>query len=152
MREAKKTLIRVIGLIWILAALMMVIGTVVYFIRPFAFLPYFLGEVLGSVVSTLLMLHRYSTLDVELDLERKSAQNHLKLMATIRSVIALAALFLSFRFPGLFSPVTTFAGLFATKASALLYPLFFRERTSSSEGEPEEISSEIQDDEFPAEH
>lgn len=99
---------------------------------------------LGSVVSTLLMLHRYSTLDLELDLERSKAANHLKLMASLRSLAALAALFLSFKFPWLFFPVTTFAGLFATKAAALLYPVIFRENTV-----PEE---EMEQNEFPADH
>jgi hypothetical protein len=90
-----------------------------------------LGELLGSGVSTLLMLHRFSTLDLELDLERKSAVNHSKVMAALRSIAALAALFAGFRFPWLFHPATTFAGLFATKAAALLYPVIFREKSIS---------------------
>lgn len=128
MKEARRTLIRVIVLIWILAAAVTVLGIVVCFIRPFSFLPYVLGEMLGSVVSTLLMLHRYSTLDVELDMNKKSAANHLKVMASLRSLISLAALLLSFYFQHIFFPLTVFAGLFATKAAALLYPLIFRER------------------------
>lgn len=133
MREAKKTLVRVILLIWVLAALVTVLGIVVCFIRPFPLLPYVLGEALGSAVATLLMMHRYSTLDVELDMNKKSAANHLKVMASLRSLISLAALLLSFYFQNLFFPLTVFAGLFATKAAALLYPVFFREKKPEEE-------------------
>lgn len=129
MREAKKTLIRVIILIWIFAAAVTVVGVVIYFIRPFSLLPYLLGALLGSAVSSLLMLHRYSTLDVELDMNKKSAANHLKIMASLRTLISLAALLLSFYFPQVFFPVTVFVGLFAQKAAALLYPVVFREKT-----------------------
>lgn len=128
MREARKTLIRVIVLIWILAAIVTVAGVVIYMIRPFPILPYVLGEILGSAVSALLMLHRYSTLDVELDMNKKSAANHLKLMASLRTLIALAALMCGFYFSHLFYPVTVFAGLFGQKAAALLYPVVFRKR------------------------
>ena len=128
---SKPALHRVIGIIWLLAAVVLAAGLVVWIFHPFSILPYTLGEVLGSGVSTLLMLHRFSTLDLELDLERKSAVNHSKVMATLRSIAALAALFAGFRFPWLFHPATTFAGLFATKAAALLYPVIFREKSSS---------------------
>ena len=131
MQEAKKTLIRVIGLIWILAAVVAVGGIAAYAISSFRLLPYLLGELLGSAVSTVLMLHRYSTLDVELDLNRKSAVNHSKVMATLRTFAALAALFVGFYLPRLFNPFTVFAGLFATKAAALLYPVVFRTKCPS---------------------
>lgn len=128
MKEARKTLTRVIALIWGLAAVVTAAGVVIYMIRPFSFLPYVLGEVLGSVVSSLLMMHRYSTLDVELDMNQKGATNHLKLMASLRALIALAALMCGFYFPHLFYPVTVFVGLFSQKAAALLYPAVFREK------------------------
>lgn len=131
MQEAKKTLIRVIVLIWILAVAVLIIGGIIYAIAPFSFLPFFLGELLGSAVSSVLMIHRYQTLDVELDLERKGAVNHSKVMASLRTLIALGALFLSFYLPYLFSPVSMFAGLFATKAAALLYPIVFRTKCLS---------------------
>lgn len=128
MREARKTLIRVIVLIWILAAVVITVGIVINLIRPFPLLPYVLGEVLGSVVSVFLMLHRYSTLDVELDMNKKSAVNHLKIMASLRAVIALAALMCGFWFSHLFYPFTVFTGLFGQKAAALLYPVVFRQK------------------------
>lgn len=131
MQEAKKTLVRVIALIWILAAAVTAVGIVISLFVPFALLPFLLGELLGSTVSMLLMMHRYSTLDVELDMNRKSAVNHSKVMASLRAVAALAALFLAFYMPHLFSPVSVFAGLFATKAAALLYPIVFRTKCLS---------------------
>lgn len=131
MREARRTLIRVIGLIWVLAAAVAVAGIVAYVVSPFSLLPYLLGELLGSAVSSVLMLHRYSTLDVELDLNRKSAVNHSRVMASLRTVAALVALFLGFYLPQLFNPFTVFAGLFATKAAALLYPVVFRAKCPS---------------------
>ncbi len=131
MQEAKKTLVRVIALIWILAAAVTAVGIVISLFVPFALLPFLLGELLGSMVSMLLMMHRYSTLDVELDMNRKSAVNHSKVMASLRAVAALAALFLAFYMPHLFSPVSVFAGLFATKAAALLYPIVFRTKCLS---------------------
>lgn len=131
MQEAKKTLLRVIGLIWALAAVVVVVGVVIWLFFPFRLLPYLLGELLGSAVSAALMFHRYSTLDVELDLNRKSAINHSRVMASLRTLVSLAALFLGFYLPQLFSPVTVFIGLFATKAAALLYPVVFRTKSSS---------------------
>lgn len=131
MQEAKKTLIRVIVLIWLLAAAVAAVGVVISIFVPFALLPFFLGELLGSMVSMLLMMHRYSTLDVELDMNRKSAVNHSKVMASLRAVAALGALLLAFYMPSWFSPVAVFAGLFATKAAALLYPIVFRTKCLS---------------------
>ncbi len=127
MREAKKTLRRVILLIWVLAAVVMAAGGVIRLFYPLQMLPYFLGLILGSGISTLLMLHRFSSLDIELDMNEKGAEGHLRFMATLRLLICLAALFAGFYFRQWFNPVTVFAGLFATKAAALLYPLFFRE-------------------------
>ena len=131
MQEAKKTLLRVIGLIWALAAVVAAVGVVIWLFFPFRLLPYLLGELLGSAVSSALMFHRYSTLDVELDLNRKSAVNHSRVMASLRTLVSLAALFLGFYLPQLFSPVTVFTGLFATKAAALLYPVVFRTKSPS---------------------
>lgn len=128
MKEAKKTLIRVIILMWILAAVVIVIGIPLSIFTPVRLVPYVLGEVMGSAVSTLLMIHRYTTLDVELDLNKKSAANHLKMMASFRSLVSLLALFMGFYFRHIFFPFTVFTGLFATKAAALLYPVFFRDK------------------------
>lgn len=145
MKEAKKTLRRIILLIWILAAAVVVVGGIIYAIRPINLLPYMLGIVLGSVVSTLLMIHRFNTLDIELDMDKKKAKNHLKAMATLRSIIALAALFAGFYWPRWFHPATVFIGLFATKVAALLYPVFFREVTPPEAMNPVELQEDEDD-------
>ena len=64
MKEAKKTLLRVIGIMWGLAAVVLIVGAILFAIHPFPYFPYVSGEVLGTLVSGLLMWHRFNTLDV----------------------------------------------------------------------------------------
>lgn len=131
MEEVKTTLRRVILLIWCLAAVTVAAGIVVRIFIPFSLRSYLLGMILGSMMSTLLMFHRFSTLDLELDLEEKQAVRHSKVMAVLRTIFALAALFAAFRLPNLFAPVTVFIGLFNAKVAAILYPVFFRGKDDS---------------------
>lgn len=131
MKETKKTLYRVIALIWLLLAVVLIIGLLVRLFWPFLVLPWILGGIFGGSVSTVLMFHRFSTLNVEMDLERKKAVNHSRVMASMRSIMALAALFIGFRMPGVLSPVSIFAGLFATKIAALLYPAVYKDKRVS---------------------
>lgn len=133
MKEAKKTLLRVIGILWGLAAVVLVVGAVIYAIHPFPYFPYMTGEIVGTLVSGLLMWHRFDTLDVELDMAKKNAIRHLRMQASVRSLISLLTLLLSFYFRQYLYPVTVFAGLFATKVAALLYPVIFREKTQLPE-------------------
>lgn len=133
MKEAKKTLLRVIGIMWGLAAVVLIVGAILFAIHPFPYFPYVSGEVLGTLVSGLLMWHRFNTLDVELDMAKKNAIRHLRMQASVRSLISLLTLLLSFYFRQYFYPVTVFAGLFATKAAALLYPVIFREKQDLAE-------------------
>ena len=133
MKEAKKTLLRVIGIMWGLAAVVLIVGAILFAIHPFPYFPYVIGEVLGTLVSGLLMWHRFNTLDVELDMAKKNAIRHLRMQASVRSLISLLTLLLSFYFRQYFYPVTVFAGLFATKAAALLYPVIFREKQDLAE-------------------
>ena len=59
MKEAKKTLLRVIGIMWGLAAVVLIVGAILFAIHPFPYFPYVSGEVLGTLVSGLLMWHRF---------------------------------------------------------------------------------------------
>ncbi len=127
MKEAKKTLRRVILLIWGMTLVVIVAGMVARMFFTFSLLAYVLGLLLGSGMSTVLMLHRFSSIDLELDLEEKSATSHSKAMATLRTLLSLAALIVAFRFSHLFMPIMVFVGLFITKMAALLYPVFFRD-------------------------
>ena len=98
MKEAKKTLLRVIGIMWGLAAVVLIVGAILFAIHPFPYFPYVSGEVLGTLVSGLLMWHRFNTLDVELDMAKKNAIRHLRMQASVRSLISLLTLLLSFYF------------------------------------------------------
>ena len=82
MQEAKKTLLRVIGLIWALAAVVAAVGVVIWLFFPFRLLPYLLGELLGSAVSAALMFHRYSTLDVK----RNNKEQPNKIASMLRAI------------------------------------------------------------------
>ncbi len=126
MKEARKTLLRVIALIWALAAVVAIVGVILHVTISISLVPYILGILLGSLVSSLLMWHRYTTIDVEVDMSEKGAVNHSRAMATLRTIICLATLFVAFRFPVWVSPVTVFIGLFATKVAALLYPIMYK--------------------------
>ena len=83
---------------------------------------------LGTLVASFLMWHRFNTLYVELDMEKKKAIGHLRMQASLRSLICLLVLLLGFYFRQFLSPFTVFMGLFATKVAALLYPMIFREK------------------------
>ena len=97
MKEAKKTLLRVIGIMWGLAAVVLIVGAILFAIHPFPYFPYVSGEVLGTLVSGLLMWHRFNTLDVELDMAKKNAIRHLRMQASVRSLISLLTLLLCLR-------------------------------------------------------
>ena len=92
MKEAKKTLLRVIGIMWGLAAVVLIVGAILFAVHPFPYFPYVSGEVLGTLVSGLLMWHRFNTLDVELDMAKKNAIRHLRMQASVRSLISLLTL------------------------------------------------------------
>ena len=77
--------LRVIGIMWGLAAVVLIVGAILFAIHPFPYFPYVSGEVLGTLVSGLLMWHRFNTLDVELDMAKKNAIRHLRMQASVRS-------------------------------------------------------------------
>lgn len=118
MKIAKISLIEVLIGIWLLAVIVIFAG--VFFVsNP---LSYVLGEIVGSATASVMMLHLYRSIDVELDLPEKKAINHSRAMATIRSVIEIAVLFGSFCLPQWISPYTVLAGLLARKIAALMVP------------------------------
>lgn len=119
METARRTLIEVVIGIWILAVLVIAAG--VFFVpNPLA---YVLGEIAGSATASLLMLHMYHCLDVELDLPKKKAVNHSRLMIVLRSLIEIGVLFGSFYIAKWVLPYTVLAGLFGRKLAPLLVPV-----------------------------
>lgn len=124
MDAAKISLIEVIIGIWLLAALVILAG--VWFVpNPLA---YVLGEVAGSLVATLMMIHLYHTLSYELDLAEKKATNHARIMLSLRTVIEIAVVIGSFYISEWVLPYTVLAGLFGRKIAPLLVPYMERLR------------------------
>ena len=120
MKIAKISLIEVLIGIWLLAVLVILAG--VFFVpNP---LSYVLGELVGSVTASAMMLHLYRSIDIELDLPEKKAVNHSRAMATTRSI-----LFAGFLLAEWISPYTVLAGLLARKIAALMVPLIEKIRT-----------------------
>lgn len=119
MKIAKRTLIEAIMGIWILAAVVILAG--VFFVpNPLA---YVLGEIVGSGTASLLMLHMYRSIDIELDLPEKKSVNHSRIMIMIRSLIELGVLFGSFYIANWVLPYTVLAGLFGRKFAPMLVPV-----------------------------
>ena len=125
MKAAKISLLEVIAGIWLFAAVVILAG--VFFVpNPLA---YVLGEVVGSATSSLMMLHVYRSLDIELDLSEKRAVNHARFTSMLRSLIEIAVLTGSFFVPDYVLPYTVLAGLLARKFAAMLVPVMERIRT-----------------------
>lgn len=124
MKTAKISLLEVIIGIWLLAVIVILAG--VFFVtNP---LSYVLGEVVGSATASLMMLHLYRSLDIELDLPEKKAVNHAKFTSVVRSLIEIAVLAGSFFIAEWVMPYTVLAGLLARKFAAMLVPLMERIR------------------------
>ena len=119
MKIAKRTLIEAIMGIWILAAVVILAG--VFFVpNPLA---YVLGEIVGRGTASLLMLHMYRSIDIELDLPEKKSVNHSRIMIMIRSLIELGVLFGSFYIANWVLPYTVLAGLFGRKFAPMIVPV-----------------------------
>lgn len=125
MKIAKISLIEVLIGIWLLAVVVILAG--VFFVsNPLA---YVLGEIVGSLTASAMMLHLYRSIDIELDLPEKQAVNHSRGMGIIRSVVEIAVLFVSFFVAEWISPYTVLAGLLARKIAALMVPWMEKIRT-----------------------
>ncbi len=127
MKKAKTTLYRVMSLIGGWGLLYLLAGGVVHIWYSYSYPAYAMGCFIGTGMSELLMLHRFHTIDLELNLPRKKAVTHARISGGIRGVLLLAVLFLAFRFPAVFSPVGTIFGCFSTKLAVWTYPVIFQE-------------------------
>lgn len=120
MDTARTTLIETIVWIWIIAGIVILAG--VFFVTsPLA---YTLGEIVGSLTASVMMIQLYSSLDIELDLPEKKAVNHSRIMGVLRSVTEIAVLAASFYFPRWVMPYTVLAGLFGRKFAAVIVPFY----------------------------
>lgn len=118
MKIARISLIEVLIGIWLLAIIVILSGVFIVS-NPLA---YVLGELVGSLTASALMLHLYHSIDIELDFPEKQAVNHSRFMAAIRSVIELVVLLAAFFLADWISPYTVLAGLLARKIAALMTP------------------------------
>jgi len=131
METAKTSLLEVIIGIWILAAVVILAG--VFFVpNPLA---YVLGEVVGSLTATCMMIHLYRSIDVELDLPEKKAVNHARITSVVRSVIELLVLAGSFYVSKWIFPLTVLAGLIGRKIAALMVPWMEKVRNINNKAE-----------------
>ena len=132
---AKKTLHRVILGIWIIAAVVIVIG--IWFVPN---IPACLaGELIGSGIATGLMFHLYHCIDVELDIGEVKAGAHSKWNAMIRLAIEIAAVVGCCFIPEWINPIALLVGLFGRKFGAMMVPLFFdKERNGQMTEEDKE--------------
>ena len=120
MNTARTTLIETIVWIWIIAGIVILAG--VFFVTsPLA---YTLGEIVGSLTASVMMIQLYSSLDIELDLPEKKAVNHSRIMGVLRSVTEIAVLAASFYFSRWVMPYTVLAGLFGRKFAAVIVPFY----------------------------
>lgn len=131
MKVARISLIEVIIGIWLIAVVVILAG--VFFVsNPLA---YVLGEIVGSATASGMMLHLYHSIDIELDLPEKKAVNHSRVSGTVRSVVEMAVLFVSFSISGWVSPYTVLAGLLARKVAVLMVPFMEKIRTRANKTE-----------------
>ena len=132
---ARKTLVRVIMGIWIMAAVVTAIG--IWFVPN---IPACLaGELIGSGIATGLMFHLYHCIDVELDIGEVKAGAHSKWNAMIRLAIEIAAVVGCCFIPEWINPIALLIGLFGRKFGAMMVPLFFdKERNGQMTEEDKE--------------
>jgi len=135
MKIARISLVEVLIGIWLLAIVVILSGVFVVS-NPLA---YVLGEVVGSLTASAMMLHLYHSIDVELDFPEKQAVNHSRVMGMVRSAVEIVVLFAAFFLAEWISPYTVLAGLLARKIAALMVPWMekIRTRGNKTDSQPE---------------
>lgn len=139
MKTVKTSLCEAIIGIWVLALLVILAG-VFFTAEP---LSYVLGELAGSLTASLVMLHHYRSLDIEMDLPEQQSVNHYKIMSVLRSTIELGVLAVSMMIPQWLMPLTVFFGLISRKFAAMLVPLFDRLLGQEENIEEELLTEEL---------
>ncbi len=136
MKIARISLVEVLIGIWLLAIIVILSGVFVVS-NPLA---YVLGELVGSLTASAMMLHLYHSIDVELDLQEKQAVNHSRVMGMVRSAVEIVVLFAAFFFAEWISPYTVLAGLLARKIAALMVPWMEKIRTRGNKTDSPSIN------------
>lgn len=81
------------------------------------------GVLLGAAVAGLMLRHLYVTIDRALDMDADHATKYMKKSATLRILMAGAALAAGAFLPGIFHVFGVFAGILCLKFAAYLQPL-----------------------------
>ncbi|MCR4604710.1 MAG: ATP synthase subunit I [Eubacterium sp.] len=122
---AKRTLRHVWYGIWIICVIVIAIG--VWFCKNK--ISFIIGEVTGSLIATLLMLHMYHCIDKELDMPEAKAVMHSRVNGIIRISVEVVAVVGCFYISAWINPFALLAGLFGRKLAAIMVPYVFeRER------------------------
>lgn len=139
METAKITLIETVIGIWLIAAVV-VAGGIFFVPNP---LSYTLGEIVGSATASLMMLHLYRNIDMEMDMPRKRAVTHARITSAVRSVLEILVLAGSFFISEWVLPYTVLAGLFGRKFAVLLVPVMERVRTGREKNSEQQKGENI---------
>ncbi len=129
MEMAKRNLKQIIAGIWILAGVEILVGIFLTSNR----ISFVFGEILGSVVASLLMLHLYYSLDIELDLEQNKAIQHSRTMSILRSAIEIGVLMAAVFLWDYINPFAVLLGLFGRKFSPLFIPLWEKQKNKNAD-------------------
>lgn len=82
-----------------------------------------LGVLLGAVAAGLMLRHLYAAVDRALDMDAERATKYMKKSATLRILMAGAALAVGAFFPAIFHMFGVFMGVLCLKFTAYLQPL-----------------------------
>ena len=131
---AKKTLHHVWYGIWIICAIVILIG--IWFCKNK--LSFVFGEIAGSLIASLLMLHLYHCIDKELEMTQAKAVAHSRINGVIRTTVEVATVVGCFYISAIINPFALLAGLFSRKISAIMVPFVF-ERERNGQMLPEDV-------------
>lgn len=122
LEECKKTLNGMLLGILVYAIVFAVVGLAISNNK----VAYFIGLVLGCIISAFMAIHLYRSLDYCLDLDPESAEKTMRKRTLLRFLIMLVAVGLAFCFPNVINPIGLFFGMMGLKISAYFEPFIHR--------------------------
>lgn len=120
MKEAKRTLFKLIAGIVIYGIVISIAGTFLVNNNK----AFILGVLYGCAGSIVMVVHLFFSLNKSLDLDSASAEKRENKMAMIRMIIMIVIAAIGFHFSEVFHVAGVLLGLFGLKISAYLQPFF----------------------------